>query len=498
MTTRLVQERIWSAKIIERIRLVSTIVILSVTCIANNQALAADLKGALPEQVSYPPTSSDEVENANPIKLRVIQNAPSFDLPEVTGTLGLQEAIRLGIKNNLTLKQSEQSWLSSKYSTKAARARFGPAASFHTWYSASSLNQMLFDPYDATVTPTTMQPIVKGSSFSMLFAANQPIYTGGRLLGAYRAAKARERQSLSDFSEQRLSTALKIKEAYWNAALAQATLRVNADYVKFRESSTANMKERLLNGKAPKADYLREHAELAKARIQVNESYRDFNTALLNLKVAMALNVGSQLGLKDSLEYTEVPGDISNYLLDAEKNRPEIQRAIARVAEMRGNKLIAKSKFMPQVGLYGLGSNITGTSPDGNANGKWGGLIGIMGGVTVFDSGSRRNELHAASAALREADFARRDVELKVAQEVSQAWIDLDLARRNVVLAKDEVASAEEDQRLFHARYQIGKSIALEDFEATVKMFQARLTLLEAIYKYRIAQARLTFASGGI
>jgi len=79
-----------------------------------------------------------------------------------------------------------------------------------------------------------------------------------------------------------------------------------------------------------------------------------------------------------------------------------------------------------------------------------------------------------------------------------QAWIDLDLARRNVQLAKDEVTSAEEDQRLFHTRYLVGKSIALEDFDATVKMFQARLALLEAIYKYRLAQARLTFASGGI
>jgi outer membrane protein TolC len=44
----------------------------------------------------------------------------------------------------------------------------------------------------------------------------------------------------------------------------------------------------------------------------------------------------------------------------------------------------------------------------------------------------------------------------------------------------------------------VGKSIALEQFDAAVKMFQARLTLQEAIYKYRLAQARLIFASGEI
>lgn len=258
------------------------------------------------------------------------------------------------------------------------------------------------------------------------------------------------------------------------------------------------MKVRMQEGKTPKADYLREEAELAKARIQLNERYRDFNTALLNLKVSMAVNIGSQLLLKDTLEYVETNDDLNKFLEDAARNRPEILRAASKVTEMKARKQVAMSKYSPQVNAYGLGSNITGSSPDGDANGRWGGFIGVMGGITLFDSGSRLNELRAANAAVREAELSKRDVDLKVAQEVSQAWIDLDLARRNVALAKEQVTSAEEDHRLFHARYEVGKSIALEQFDAAVKMFQARLTLLEAIYKYRLAQARLTYASGAI
>lgn len=258
------------------------------------------------------------------------------------------------------------------------------------------------------------------------------------------------------------------------------------------------MKVRMQEGKTPKADYLREESELAKARIQLNERYRDFNTALLNLKVSMAVNIGSQVVLKDTLEYVETSDDLNKFLEDAARNRPEILKAASKVTEMKARKQVAMSKYSPQVNAYGLGSNITGSSPDGDANGRWGGFIGVMGGITLFDSGSRFNELRAANAAVREAELSKRDVDLKVAQEVSQAWIDLDLARRNVALAKEQVTSAEEDHRLFHARYEVGKSIALEQFDAAVKMFQARLTLLEAIYKYRLAKARLTYASGSI
>ena len=482
----------------ERIRLVAAALLMVGAAAATNQVLAADLKGPLPEQVSYPPTSADEVDSANPIQLRIVKEAPSSDLPEITGPLALSDAVKTGIKNNLTLKQFEESWISSKFLARAALAKFGPSASFNTLYSTSSLNQMLFFPGDTSVASPPMQPIVKGTSLSLLFAGTQPLFTGGRLIGGYRAARAQERQTLAGFSESRINTALKVKETYWNAAFSEAKLRVAADYVKYREWSSNNMKIRVQEGKSPRADYLREESELAKARIAVNESYRDYNTALLNLKVAMAVNLGSLLTVKDPLEYVETTGDVSTYLLEAAKNRPEISRAASKLAEMKARKQVAMSKYSPQVNAYGVGSNISGSSPDGNANGRWGGFIGVMGGVTLFDSGSRLNELRAANAAVRQAEIAKQEANLKVAQEVSQAWIDLDLARRNVQLSKDEVTSAEEDQRLFHIRYQVGKSIALEDFDATVKMFQARLTLLESIYKYRLAQARLTFASGGI
>lgn len=462
------------------------------------KAIAQELHGPIIGHDKSSATSVEEIETGNPIQLRVTKSAPSGDLAEKNGSIGVDDAVQVGIKNNFTLKQTEQSWLGSKFLARAALANFGPKASFNTFYSASSLNQMLFLPGDTTVASPPMQPIVKGSSLSLLFAGSQPIFTGGRLMGGYRAARAAEKQSFATFNEQRIQTALAVKEAYWSAAWSEASLRVASDYVKFREWSSSNMKKRVDEGKAPRADYLREEAELAKARIQLNERYRDFNSALLNLKVAMSVNLGSQLSLKDSLTYVETTEGLSKFLESAAIRRPEITKASNKVAELKAKRQVALSKYSPQISAYGAGSNITGSSPDGDSNGRWGGFIGIMGGVTLFDSGARGNELRAANAALREAELAKKNTDLKVAQEVSQAWIDLDLARRNVTLAQEQVTSAEEDHRLFHTRYEVGKSIALEQFDAAVKMFQARLTLQESIYKYRLAQARLIFASGEI
>lgn len=444
-------------------------------------------------------TSTEEAVSGNPIKLTITKEAPSGELQVAQGDLSLSQAVDAGVKNNFSLRQNEQSWIGSKFDARAALGKFGPSISFSTFFASSSIDQMLFYQTNE-ISPVPMQPIKKGTGLFPMFAATQPLFTGGRLMGGYRAARARERQSLAEYRASRIATALRIKQAYWNAAWGEAKLRVASDYVKFRQWSSSNMKARVTEGKAPPADYLREQAELSRAQIAMNDAYRDYNTALLNLKYEMAVNVSSLIGLKDKLGYVDTPGTLNEYLLQAGRNRPELAQAASKVAEMKAKRLVAVSKYAPQINLYGLTSNATGSAPgiENTVSGRWGGMVSVIGGVTLFDSGTRLNELRSARAAVRQAEIGQQETGLKVARDVSQAWIDLDLARRNVEVAKAQVVSAEEDYRLFHARYLVGKAIALEEFDAAVRMFQARLSLLETIYKYRLGQAQIVWASGAM
>ena len=64
----------------------------------------------------------------------------------------------------------------------------------------------------------------------------------------------------------------------------------------------------------PRADYLREEAELNKARIQLNQDYREYNITLIDLKVTMGVNIASVINLTDQLNFEDIPGDLSIYL----------------------------------------------------------------------------------------------------------------------------------------------------------------------------------------
>lgn len=464
-----------------------------------NRCRAEGIDEILPRTSVAQSTSTQEVLSGNPIKLTITKEAPSSDLPDVTGNYSIDRAVKVGLEHNLDLSQLGSATKIAAANTLTALARFGPMISLNPFYTLSSLNQMGFYPNDGLgLLATPMQPVVKGNSFSVIFSGMQPLYTGGALKGIYKATKALEKQSLSAYQAGRIETSRKIKETYWKAAWNEAKLRVDSDYVKFRAWSASNIKEKMLVGKVPRADYLREEAEVAKARTQLNQDYREFNISLIQLKVVMGVNIASLITLSDSLEFADSTHDLSSYMRMAALNRPEIKQAQSRIAEMKGKRMTARSNYLPHVDLWGLGSNITGSSPDGDANGRWGGMVEVVGHLTLFDSGRRRGELRAATEAIRQAEFAYQQVQLKVAQDVSESWVELDLAKRNVELAKEQVVSAEEDQRLWQARYSIGKAIALEAFDASVKLFQARLSLLEAIYQYRLAQTRITWASGNI
>ncbi|HEY9871316.1 MAG TPA: TolC family protein, partial [Candidatus Obscuribacterales bacterium] len=352
---------------------------------STSAGMAAD---APPESDSYPPTTKEEVELSNPIKLTVTKEAPPSEFLTMSGKLGMDEAVKLAIRNNLALKISEDSWLISKFQARSELGKLGPTITVNPFYATSSLDQMLFYSSDGTV-HAPMQPIVRGTSFHTLFAGTQPLFTSGRLWSGYKAARAVERQTLAAYRADRIATALKVKEAYLEAALNEARTQVTTDYVKFREWSTANMKVRMDNGKAPPADYLREASELSRARAELNNNYRALNNSLIKLKVTLAIDPVSQITLKDQLEYKETPYDVSSYLAEAVRNRPEIEQANEKLKEMRARRIVALSQILPQVSLYGLGSNATGATPgvEGTVGGRWGGFISVIGSWTVFESG---------------------------------------------------------------------------------------------------------------
>jgi outer membrane protein len=85
---------------------------------------------------------------------------------------------------------------------------------------------------------------------------------------------------------------------------------------------------------------------------------------------------------------------------------------------------------------------------------------------------------------------------LQVTQEVTENWLALRAAERNVATAQAGVRSGDEDFRIAQIRYQEGKSINVEALDALYARTRAQVNLAQAIFDYQVTADQLRRSLG--
>src|SRR5262249_42079519 len=143
----------------------------------------------------------------------------------------------------------------------------------------------------------------------------------------------------------------------------------------------------------------------------------------------------------------------------------------------------ARGSLGPQV--FGAAMGDAFTTDDMGRNS--GGTVGIVASIPLFDAGQRRAELGQAQAMRKRGELELKDIELKVAAEVRQAWLDVDTAAQNYKTAQAAVLSAQSAYDVVVLRVQNQKGILVEQLDALAALTQARTNLAQALYENSIA-----------
>lgn len=104
--------------------------------------------------------------------------------------------------------------------------------------------------------------------------------------------------------------------------------------------------------------------------------------------------------------------------------------------------------------------------------------------------------MRSARGTLLEAEASRRQLELDVAVEVRTAWLALREAAQRISVAKEGLASAEEDYKFSKGRYDLGAGTFLDLLTAEVNLSNAKRSYVEALADARVAEADLERAIG--
>lgn len=317
-----------------------------------------------------------------------------------------------------------------------------------------------------------------------------PIYTGGKVTAANRAAEAQ----VKDAGEQRRMTEQSLltdlARRYYALQLALSARDVRAQVLAGLEQHLHDATRLEEEGLVSRAERL--HAEVARAEADRQLRRADHDVEMARAALANILSdeqagdPASPLFLLPSVEPLEA------FEQQAQQRHPAFGRFAAQRTLAEQALKAQQARWLPDVALFGIRqlhtSDLTLLDP------KW--AAGISATFTLFDGFDRAHRTAAARIQrARVTDLeerARRDI----ATLTEKKYRELAKARDQFEALKPAIELAAENLRVRTRAFEEGLATSLDVVDARLSASRVELERLAAAYDYDVALAELLEASG--
>ena len=316
-------------------------------------------------------------------------------------------------------------------------------------------------------------------------------------IGRVRSAQADARASSATAdatAEQAASTAT---NAYVRAMRADADLRARqADTVLATELLNIAQSQ-LQAGTGVGLDVTRAKSQLANTRAALIASRNAREHAHLDLLRSLALPVGTDILLTDSLSAIaggETLPNEASLVEQAIRNRPDILAEDQRVSAARQGLSAIKAERLPSLGLIA----------DDGIIGKNGAKLlntytwGLQVSLPIFDGFRREARVQEQQSVIKEAQIRRHDLEQQAQVDVRGALIDLAGAREQLGAATERLSLAEQEVSQARDRFNAGVAGNADVVNASLALTSSRTLVNDAETLYQLARVALARATGSV
>jgi outer membrane protein TolC len=408
---------------------------------------------------------------------------PADDLETIT----LEQAHQLALRNHPTLKNIRETVVQAELLRWRAWALLLPNLSVKGTVTRA-------DKEIAVPLPGVPEAIVIQQLWGkhMDFTANIALFNAQSLpllLNAYDNIEASRLQA--DFKRDELLFGVTM--TFYGLKSIKEAYRMAVEDLRTAEESLRLAKARRAVGHAVKVDVLQ-------AEISVKEAHKNMKDAedgihLSTVSLGCLIGISGKFKIADPITPTVFSDQTDLVMEKAMKERRdlkalEIQRSIAE-----RSKTHTWTKFIPTVDMSYIYS-MDGAGGFSGEKESWRIIFGVK--WNMLDGGQKIAELSERSSKIRQAGFAIDALLLNIREKVDTAVVDLKKARRNLELSEQQLALAEETQRLVSKQYEGGLVNGLRLIEATNTLSKARRARVVEELKYNLAILTLNKTAGSV
>jgi outer membrane protein TolC len=316
-------------------------------------------------------------------------------------------------------------------------------------------------------------------------------------IGRVRSAQADARASSATADATAEQAATTATNAYVRAMRADADLRARqADTVLATELLNIAQSQ-LQAGTGVGLDVTRAKSQLANTRAALIASRNAREHAHLDLLRSLALPVGTDILLTDSLSATaggEPLPDEASLVAQAIRNRPDILAEDEHVRAAKQGLSAIKAERLPSLGLVA----------DDGVIGKNGAKLlntytwGLQVSLPIFDGFRREARVQEQQSVIKEAEIRRHDLEQQAEVDVRGALIDLAGAREQLGAATERLSLAEQEVVQARDRFNAGVAGNADVVNASLALTSSRTLVNDAETLYQLARVALARATGSV
>lgn len=418
------------------------------------------------------------------------------------GPLTLDDALALAARRNADLLTARADVESARADAASAKAALLPRLDL----SGTAGHQYLGAAGGSASLGGFPQPALDAPSYTLGLQASQPLLDLGRRRSLEQAGHGlRASERLQD--EAALSIAFLVTQRFYELVKQERTLEVLRKTADRSAELVARADALFAAGRSPKSDTYGARVNLQSDRIAVEAQGLRVAQARSALAEALGQQDGEELQASAPPEIdrpvpTEPPPPLEELVARARERRPALRAGEARLAAARTGVEVAQAGNYPTVSLeasYSRSSTrlVGRDGAVGDPIRAYTAVGQVVLGWNLFQGFGTRAELQRAEAGVARAQAGAEKDQGAVVREVTDARSAVSTLARKERLAEESLRVARDGLRLATERFAAGLASQLEERDASLKLSQAELTLLETRIDHAVARADLARAVGG-
>jgi outer membrane protein TolC len=449
-------------------------------------AIAVTFCSVIPAAGQYPAASVGAGQSS-----ALTGSVPSGPVSDEILRLTLRDAIIRGLRYNLATIESGENAHIARGQRLLALSNLLPQVSAGASETVQQVNlgTLGLSGLNVPGIPTVVGPF----SYSSVDASISQTLFSYEFIQRFRAARTAEQAAQLSYQDILDVVTLAVGNGYLQ--IIEASSRIQAQEAQLRNARALYDRavDQVQAGTAPRIDATRTEVQLHTEEYNLSITRNNFEVAKLALGRAIGLPLGQQFELADTLPYSDItPLSVDDALELAYKSRSDFRSALDSQKSAAQTLSAAKGERYPTVAVNGDYGDIGPTF--GHSHGDFTFQTGIR--VPLFTGGRIKGDITQAESALRQRKAEAENIRGQIDQDVRTALLNLNAAKEQVAVAKQNVELANESLARSKDRFTSGVTDSVEVVQAEQALASANDQYITSLYDHNFAKLSLARALG--